>query len=127
MGPRVRTLENTEPRPRDMMRTRTHPFLASHNPWTWKFVPGMVVGFLAHLWLSHNQQSKVNALVQASLQLWTLGLCLTLLLLQGSTSDTESQDDEGRWHGNVEVPEEELKVVRHHVFVCRDSASGLKN
>ena len=65
MGPRVRTLENTESRPRDMMRTRTHPFLASHNAWTWKFLPGIVVGFLAHLWFSHNREGKVNALVQA--------------------------------------------------------------
>ncbi|KAL3136929.1 hypothetical protein ABBQ32_006535 [Trebouxia sp. C0010 RCD-2024] len=86
-GPRVRTLENTESRPRDMMRTRRHPFLASHNAWTWKFLPGIVVGFLTHLWLSHNRESK------------------------GSSSDTESQDDEEQWQGNVKVPEEELKMI----------------
>ena len=60
MAPRVRTLENTEPKSRDMMRTRTHPLLASHNAWTWKFLPGIVVGFLAHLWLSHNREGKVT-------------------------------------------------------------------
>lgn len=65
MEPRFRTLENTESRPRDMMRTRRHPFLASHNAWTWRFLPGIVVGFLAHLWFSHNRESKVNALLQA--------------------------------------------------------------
>lgn len=58
-----RTLENTEPRSRDMMQTRVHPLLASHNPWTWKFFPGVVLGFLAHWWLSKNKDQQVQVRV----------------------------------------------------------------
>ncbi|DBA83359.1 TPA: hypothetical protein ACH3X2_006510 [Trebouxia sp. C0005] len=86
MGPRIRTLENTAPRSRDMMQTRTHPLLATHNAWTWKFLPGIVVGFVAHWWLSQNREQK------------TLG-----------TSLEHQQHD--RLSGQVPPPDEELKMV----------------
>ena len=81
MTRRHRTLENTEGRSRDMMQTRTHPLLASHNPWTWKFLPGVALGFLAHWWLSKNKEQKVaqkcSCFLQDSSTARSIELCRT--------------------------------------------------
>lgn len=70
------------------MQTHTHPLLARHNAWTWKFLPGIVAGFVAHWWLSKNREQKGQA----------LGTCL----------EDQQQD---HFPGEVPPPDEELKMV----------------
>lgn len=80
------------------MRTRTHPLLAGHNAWTWKFLPGIVIGFVAHWWLSKNRDDK------------------------GHNSGSASHEDQH--HQPLEPvlpPEEELKMV-----MCVNTELGMR-
>ena len=75
----------------------------------------MAVGFLAHMWLSHNQESEVNSLYRRPSspkpQQGVWPDCVNNV--QGSSLGTEDQATSQAEHppGNVQRPEEELKMV----------------
>lgn len=110
MTRRHRTLENTEGRSRDMMQTRTHPLLASHNPWTWKFLPGVALGFLAHWWLSKNKEQKVAKCSCYLQDSSTADQSNCVYFCQDAPKTAERPAAKKRQQA-VQPPEEELKMV----------------
>lgn len=80
---------------RSQFQTRTHPLLSRHNAWTWKFVPGVVLGFLLKCWVDkQNPLQVVRRLVKQA--------------GGGSSASTEAASN---GHLVTADPEDEIKMV----------------
>lgn len=46
--------------PRSQFQRRSHPLLSTNNAWTWKFLPGLVIGFLVKCWIDKESPIQVG-------------------------------------------------------------------